>query len=386
MPTSSQQGLLLDRAHVGMFTELAILYSKYRPERLMEHLKAHFSRTNIPRVMRVCERNQQWRELCFLHVHYDEFDNAANVMMTHSTEAWEHREFKDIMMKVANTDIVYKAIQFYLDEQPLLTRDLLATLQSKVDHSRVVQLVRKLGHLPLIKEYLIAVQAADVTAVNDALHQLYVEEEDFESLRASVDAHKNFDSVALAQSLEKHQFLEFRRISVYLYKKSGRHAQAIELSKRDSLWKDAMETAADSKDTAVVEALLRFFVAQKMSECFAACLYTCYDHVRPDTALELAWKAQMTDFAMPYMIQVLREYTHKVDVLTKAKDEQKEAAQAFAGSPVAQPVGVEFAAASPFPGVVVPGAHMPLPGGGFVPVGAYPMTPPVAPYGYGLPQ
>jgi clathrin heavy chain len=38
-----------------------------------------------------------------------------------------------------------------------------------------VQLVRRLGHLPLIKEYLQAVQAADVPAVNEALNQLYIE-------------------------------------------------------------------------------------------------------------------------------------------------------------------------------------------------------------------
>jgi len=383
-----EQGLLLDRAHVGMFTELAILYSKYRPERLMDHLKAHFSRTNIPRVMRVCEKNQQWRELCFLHVHYDEFDNAALVMMSHSSVAWEHREFKEIMMKVANTDIVYKAIQFYLDEQPMLTRDLLNTLQTKVDHSRVVSLVRKLGHLPLIKEYLVAVQSADITAVNDALHQLYVEEEDFESLRASVDRHANYDGVALAQQLEKHEFLEFRRIAGYLYKKNGRHAQSMDLAKTDKLWKDAMETAADSKDSAVVEALLRYFVAQKMPECFAACLYTCYDHVKPDTAMELAWKSQMMDYAMPYMIQILREYTTKVDVLTKARDEQKEAAAAapagFVGAPQgvlpsSPVVGVPPGVAVLPPGILPPGAFVPAPVGYGSPV-------PQAYNAFGLPQ
>ena len=29
----------LERAHMGMFTELAILYSKYKPSKMKEHLE-----------------------------------------------------------------------------------------------------------------------------------------------------------------------------------------------------------------------------------------------------------------------------------------------------------------------------------------------------------
>jgi len=64
-----------------------------------------------------------------------------------------------------------------------------------------------------------------------------------------------------------------------------------------------------------------------MKECFCACLYTCYDFVRPDVALELAWRKNMTDFAMPYLIQVLREYTSRIDGLdkkTQKKEEEEE--------------------------------------------------------------
>lgn len=37
-----QQGMIMDRAHIGIFTELAILYAKYHPEKLMEHIKLYF--------------------------------------------------------------------------------------------------------------------------------------------------------------------------------------------------------------------------------------------------------------------------------------------------------------------------------------------------------
>ena len=32
-------------------------------------------------------------------------------MMTHSTTAWEHVQFKDVMVKVTNTDVHYKGLQ-----------------------------------------------------------------------------------------------------------------------------------------------------------------------------------------------------------------------------------------------------------------------------------
>ena len=36
--------------------ELGILYAKYKPEKLMEHLKLFSARINIPRLIRVCVR------------------------------------------------------------------------------------------------------------------------------------------------------------------------------------------------------------------------------------------------------------------------------------------------------------------------------------------
>lgn len=45
-----EAALGLERAHMGMFTELAILYSKYKPEKMREHLELFWSRVNIPKV------------------------------------------------------------------------------------------------------------------------------------------------------------------------------------------------------------------------------------------------------------------------------------------------------------------------------------------------
>lgn len=45
-----EAALGLERAHMGMFTELAILYSKYKPAKMREHLELFWSRVNIPKV------------------------------------------------------------------------------------------------------------------------------------------------------------------------------------------------------------------------------------------------------------------------------------------------------------------------------------------------
>lgn len=70
--------------------------------------------------------------------------------------------------------------------------------------------------------------------------------------------------------------------------------------------------AGESKDIDIAEDLIAWFLEEKYHECFAACLFQCYDLLRPDVILELAWRHNIMDFAMPYMIQVVREYISKV--------------------------------------------------------------------------
>lgn len=53
---------------MGIFTELGILYAKFKPDKLMEHLKLFGKRLNIPRLIRVCEEQGHWRELVHLYI------------------------------------------------------------------------------------------------------------------------------------------------------------------------------------------------------------------------------------------------------------------------------------------------------------------------------
>lgn len=323
-----EAGLISDRSHPPMFTELAILYSKYKPEKLMEHLRIFHSRLNMLKVLRVCERNHQWPELTFLYVNRNECDLASMVMIDHPVDAWEHGLFKEIVPKVGSVEICYKAIQFYIEEHPTLLNDLLNNLISKVDHTRVINLVRKLGHLPLIKPYLLSVQKDNISAVNNAINELYVEEEDFENLRASIDTFDNIETLELASILEKHDLLEFRRIAAYLYKQNKKWQKSIDLSKSDKKWKDVIDTAAASKNTDLVSNTLRYFVEEGRKDCFAACLYTCYDLLAPDVVMELAWKHGMMDFAMPFFIQTMKNMNLRINELeTRVLPQQQQMQQ-----------------------------------------------------------
>jgi len=274
----------------------------------MEHIKLFWSRLNIPTLLVACQQNLHWNEAVFLYTHYDQYDNAIDALITHSAEAWKHPLFKEVIQQVSNTEIYYRALRFYLEEHPLLLNDLLLDLAGHLDHHRVVDMLTHASHLPLAEKYLLHVQRENLPPINEAVNGLFVKQEEYRRLRESVDAYNNFDQIALAQQLENHDLMELRRISAHLYKINKRHDRSIDLSKKDELWQDAADTAADSADQGLSEALLYFFVEKKLYEVFAAALYTCFELVRPDVVLELSWRFGLLDYAMPFFVQTFREY------------------------------------------------------------------------------
>ena len=202
---------------------------------------------------------------------------------------------------------------FHVLHAPSCIREIALFLMVLVDYLQA-------GHLPLVKPYMVAVQSANNAAVNEALNNLYIEEEDYERLRESIDMYDNFDQIAMAQrvilfilysnilnallkavicdacsqyvqlqmlglrffgqflglkvltisyipQIEKHELLEMRRVGAYIYKRAGRWKQSVTLSKKDNLYKDAMETCSQSGDRELAEELLTFFV-DKVKICY----------------------------------------------------------------------------------------------------------------------
>jgi clathrin heavy chain len=136
--------------------------------------------------------------------------------------------------------------------------DLLATLTPRIDVNRVVSIFQKSDDIPLIKSFLISVQHQNKRTVNNSIHDILIEEEDYKTLRDSVNAYDNYDAPELAQRLERHELVFFRQIAANIWRKNKRWQKSIELSKQDKLYKDAIETAALSGKPDVVEELLRY--------------------------------------------------------------------------------------------------------------------------------
>lgn len=335
-----EAGLGLERAHMGMFTELGTALSKYHPDRVMEHLKLFWSRINIPKMIRSCEEAHLWPELIFLYCHYDEWDNAALAMMERASDAWEHHSFKDIVVKVANLEIYYRALNFYLQEQPLLLTDLLQALTARIDVNRVVRMFEKSDNIPLIKPFLLSVQSQNKKTVNNAVNDLLIEEEDYKTLRDSVENYENYDPTDLASRLEPHELVFFRQIAASIYRKNKRWDKSIALSKQDKLFKDAIETAAMSGKNDVVEDLLRYvscwlcstlmitltqsqFVDIGSRECYVGMLYACYDLIRLHVVMEVSWRHGLNDFTMPFMINYMSQQASAMDTLKTDNEERK---------------------------------------------------------------
>lgn len=320
-----ESGLALERAHMGMFTELAILYTKYSPDKTMEHLKLFWSRINIPKVIRACEAAHLWPELIFLYCHYDEWDNAALTMMEKSESAFEHNSFKEIIVKVSNLEIYYKAVNFYINEQPQLLIDLLAVLTPRIDLPRVVRIFQKSDNLPMIKPFLISVLDKNNSIVNQAYHDLLIEEEDYKSLKSVIESNDKFDAIGLAERLEKHELIFFRQIAAILYRQNKKWSKALSILKIDKLWADIIETATISGKQDIAEELLEYFVETGNTECFIAMLYSCYDLIRYDVVLELSWLHKLDDYIKPYIFTKTRESQEKLAKVYQDLQEREEA-------------------------------------------------------------
>ena len=52
-------------------------------------------------------------------------------------------------------------------------------------------------------------------------------------------------------------------------------------------------------------------------------LYACNELIRPDLVLELSWRHGLTDFSMPYMINMLAQQTKEIALLKTDNEARK---------------------------------------------------------------
>ena len=155
-----------------------------------------------------------------------------------------------------------------------------------------------------MQDWLRSVQAQNNQAVNDALNSLYLESFNISALQQSITQFDSIDSLSLARNIEGLENAEFRKISMLIYRKNQKHQEAVQICLSEGLFKEAVEAAAESKDQKLVHALLKRFAKDRRGEWFTIACYYCYDLLKPDIVMELAWTYDLKDFGMPYFIQL----------------------------------------------------------------------------------
>lgn len=321
-------------AHMGIFTEMGILIAKYKPEKLNEHLSMYAKKINTNKMIGVCEQYHHWVALRVLYISNEDWNSAANAMMKHHGDSWDHEIYKDVVNHIGSSDVHYTSIPFYLRTHPDLLNDYLTVLFKKLDPERVMSEVQKAGcPLYIIRSYLEAAQERNAKKVNESINEMYIEEDDFDALRHSVETYSNFDADELSARLEKMELMEFRNIALLLHRRNKQFSHAVNVAKENELYDAAIESAAESGDSALVDELLDFFV-HDYPDCFVACLYACYDFVKPADVLQKAWLHNRSDLIQPYLIQSMQDYQDKIDRMERAVTEGQGAAKDAARRPV----------------------------------------------------
>lgn len=112
-----------------------------------------------------------------------------------------------------------------------------------------------------------------------------------------------------------------------------------------------METVAASQDPKLAEDLMRFLMNMEDRELFAAMLYTCYELVQPDVALEVAWRFGLMEYVMPYFIQFVKDISTRIDQVKKSTEDIKKKDEKQEQEAMSQPLDFGMAMDySMFPG------------------------------------
>lgn len=58
-------------------------------------------------------------------------------------------------------------------------------------------------------------------------------------------------------------------------------------------------------------------------ECYVGMLYACYELIPVHVVMELSWRHGLTDFSMPYMINMMAQQSSAIETLKKDNEERK---------------------------------------------------------------
>ena len=341
-----EAGLGLERAHMAMFTELAILYTKYKPQKTMEHLKLFWSRINIPKVIRACEEAALHAEQVMLYIHYDEFDNAVLAMMEYSVDAW-------VMLPqgIANIrNIIHSNKSLSKEQISRFTTELSTFISKNIPRSSQtfslfsLRVLIILVSFECLKSRIISLLSNPTSSRSnrETLKRSIMLSMNSTSKRKITNLSKiprppmetliqwrlrrdwrnmnywSSDGLLRSFLLEYIPILLFsdHRInatinmqSICCYKTSCTR-MPLKQQKFQPTAKSLKICCDISSILATKKRLLRCYSRRAFQ--LTMLTYSCSELVKPDVVIELGWRANLMDFAMPFMINTISEQTRRV--------------------------------------------------------------------------
>jgi len=348
-----ESGLKVENVHVTMFTELAILYSKYDADKLYDYLKEYVKKIQCLKVIPTVAKNEQWKELVFLYVQEDQV-KAIETMISYPEACFDHQLMKELLGQVARIDMIYKAESYYLAEKADKVNEMLISVAHRCDHAQVISIAKKEKDLNAIREYLEYCLDLNNDAVNEALIDMYIDDENPKALKSLIDKNSNFNKTRLANRLKVHTDPEFRKIAAYLYANTDDFKSAMELCKEEGFDDDAMVIANRSKDEEKVADLLDYFIKEDKKESFGKCLMTCYDYVQADVALQLGYSNKLMDQTVPFLCKKMKDSNDRIKKLEEAEKQRAEAKKEPTVADQQTPFGMLALPAAPSMGMQQP--------------------------------
>ncbi|CAL6082010.1 Clathrin_heavy chain [Hexamita inflata] len=335
----------------NLFTHLALLYAKFmwlvdQPGslRLSRFLKSNSDKVSIPLCIQECRKNLLWNEVVYMYVLSNENDQAVSEMMKHPG-SFDHKQLLQICGYVSQPDLLVQLTDFYIKFYPqnlveflkvskngyFQTEEIIDTKRKdflSVDPLAVLRLVKEYAIERLARQYFELLIEDGLIEINNELVNIYIQQRDEKALVELIKKTTQFDTYAtLDRLVDEKQTQALRRTAVPVYAALKRFDEGIEYAVKNRFYDEASACAAASEDGVKCEQLLKLICSKEFpdqqirKEIFAVAVARCGDMARPDVILELAWRLNMMDFAMPYMIGQLRSMGERIKKLEERKVE-----------------------------------------------------------------
>lgn len=200
----------------------------------------------------------------------------------------------------------------YFQQDEILTTNKRKDFLS-VDPVAVLRLAKQYEIELLLRPYFELLVDDGLIDINNELVNIYITQKDSKALIALIKKTTNFDTYkTLERLIDEKQTPALRRAAVQLYSALKRFDDGMQYAIANRYYDEASECADCSENGDKCENLLRMICSNEFPdkdirrEIFAVAVARCGHRAHPDVIMELAWRFNMMDFAMPYLIGQLR--------------------------------------------------------------------------------